>query len=244
MIDDDRQNQTHELRSFGRRRGRKRSARQNTIFKTGLARWGLADEAEDLADPAQLFSFAPSQIWLEIGFGGGEHLIWQAEHHPEIGFLAAEPFEDGVVKVLTAIEEKQLRNVRVFPGDARQVLRRLPPNSIDRVFVLFPDPWPKARHAKRRLVSTPLFTALSQILKDTAEVRIATDIVSYAAAILQTAHHHPNFRWQASTPSDWRQRPSDWPATRYETKARRADRKPYFFQFCHMKVGKPVADCR
>ncbi|MCH9765097.1 MAG: tRNA (guanosine(46)-N7)-methyltransferase TrmB, partial [Alphaproteobacteria bacterium] len=132
----------HEVRSFGRRRGRKRSARQDSILRDGLAQWGLDLEGPLPPEPHALFSPTPPEVWMEIGFGGGEHLIWQAERNPDVGFIAAEPFEDGVVKALTAIAEKHLKNVRIYPGDVRPVLRSLPQDSIARAFVLFPDPWP------------------------------------------------------------------------------------------------------
>ncbi len=239
MSDDKEHNGPQELRSFGRRRGRKRSARQEEIFATGLERWGLDPDVELLPALDHLFQFTPSEVWLEIGFGGGEHLIWQAERNPDMAFFAAEPFEDGVVKALTAIEEKQLKNIRVFPGDVRQLLRAMAPDLITRAFILFPDPWPKARHAKRRLVSPALLTALSQVLIDGAELRVATDIPAYAAEILAAIHNHPGFCWLAKRPLDWRERPKDWPATRYEAKARCAHRQPNFFRFRHLKMGKP-----
>jgi len=243
MSDDKHQsNQGYELRSFGRRRGRRRSARQDTIFNDGLARWGLDIETEALPPLEQLFAFTPREVWLEIGFGGGEHLIWQAEHNPEIAFIAAEPFEDGVVKVLTAIEEKQLQNIRVYPGDVRQLLRTMAPQSVSRAFILFPDPWPKARHAKRRLVSPALLSALSHVLAPGAELRIATDISSYAAEILAAVHHHEAFGWDVERPHDWRNRPSDWPETRYEAKAIQAQRRPNFFRFRHLRIGKPKSN--
>lgn len=227
-----------ELRSYGRRRGRKRSPRQERIFDQGLTRWGLDVDDQSSCDPYALFPTRPKEIWLEIGFGGGEHLIWQAEHNPSVGFIGAEPFEDGVVKVLSAIEEKSLRNVRVLPGDVRPFLRTVAPGCIDRVFILFPDPWPKARHTKRRIISKHLLDLLAHACSDRANIRIGTDIASYASVILQTVHHHPEFTWQVREPSDWRTRPPDWPGTRYEAKAIRAGRKPYFFHFQHLKLGK------
>lgn len=229
---------SHELRSFGRRRGRKRSARQDSIFVSGLARWGLEPDSDAPLALDQMFAFTPTDVWLEIGFGGGEHLIWQADRNPGIGFIGAEPFEDGVVKVLTAIEEKHLQNIRVYPGDVRKLFPGLPPNSIGRAFILFPDPWPKARHQKRRLVSPAMLTALSRVLVDGAELRIATDIPAYAADILAAMLTHPSFVWEVAKPNDWRQRPNDWPATRYEAKALSANRTPNFFRFRHIKFEK------
>lgn len=240
MGDDREHKKVRELRSFGRRRGRRRSARQHAIFHTGLARFGLDPNSAQLEPLDQLFPFQPSEVWLEIGFGGGEHLVWQAEHNRDIAFFAAEPFEDGVIKVLSAIDEKVLNNIRVYPGDARQLLPLLPPARITRAFILFPDPWPKARHAKRRLVTPALLSALSRVLVDGAELRVATDIPAYAREILAALHVHSNFVWIAESPKDWRQRPPDWPETRYEAKARRADRHPSYFRIRHLAAGKTI----
>ena len=221
---------SHELRSFGRRRGRRMSARQRALFDDLLPRLAL-----DLASPcasrvASLFPGPVKAAWLEIGFGGAEHLIWQARHHPECGLIGCEVFEDGVVKALAAIEEQALSNVRLSTQDAREVLRWLPEGSLRRAFILFPDPWPKKRHVKRRLVSPELFALLARVLAPGAELRIATDIGDYAGAILLAARASRTFAWHAEAPSDWRTRPPDWPETRYEAKARKEGRRCYFLK--------------
>lgn len=225
------------LRSYGRRRGRKRSQRQEDIFQTGLAKWGLNPDGDQQIG-ARSFANNPRALWLEIGFGGGEHLIWQARQNPDVGFIAAEPFEDGVVKLLTAIQEHGLDNIRVYAGDVRVLLQHVEGRSIARTFILFPDPWPKARHAKRRLISPDLLSELSRLMVENGELRIATDSASYASEILQTVTCHKHFEWIVARPRDWRERPDDWPATRYEAKARRQHRDPYFFSFRHLSVGK------
>jgi tRNA (guanine-N7-)-methyltransferase len=184
-----------------------------------------------LADPAALFAPTVREVWLEIGFGGGEHLVWQAKEHPDVGFLGCEPFEDGVIKLLSAIERDGLANIRVCAGDARPLLRLLPQASIGRLFVLFPDPWPKKRHHKRRIVSTATFAEIARILRPGGELRVATDVAEYACAMLDTALHNRALRWTARGPEDWRQRPPDWPQTRYEAKAIAAGRRCYFFRF-------------
>lgn len=231
-----------ELRSFGRRRGRKLSPRQQHLFDDVLPRLTI-----DLAQPSAAIGQG-RETWLEIGFGGGEHLIWQAVHHPDVMLLGCEPFEDGVVKVLTAIEERKLGNIRLRADDVRPLLRVLPPQSIDRAFVLFPDPWPKRKHVKRRLVSKPLLDLLARILRPGAELRIATDIGDYARTMLIALMAHPGFIWTAARPGDWRVRPADWPETRYEQKALREGRRGYFLRFqragcpdnCQNHVATPV----
>jgi tRNA (guanine-N7-)-methyltransferase len=183
----------------------------------------------DLA--ATLFSPRVADVWLEIGFGGGEHLLWQARHRANIGFIGAEPFEDGVVKVLAEIEDQQRSNVKIHAGDARDLLRWLPPASLGRVFILFPDPWPKRRHMKRRLVNTRLLAMLARVMRPGAELRIGTDIGDYARTILMAFQASDAFEWSARSPADWRQRPADWPPTRYEEKAIREGRRCCYLRF-------------
>ncbi len=212
-----------ELRSFGRKRGRGLSARQRRLMDELLPRVAL-DLTCDRIGPATLFERDVRDIWLEIGFGGAEHLIWQAEHHPETGFIGCEPFEDGIVKALTAIDEGPLDNVRLHAGDARDVLRRLPDASLGRVFILFPDPWPKRKHVKRRLVSVATLRMLARVMRPGAELRVATDIGDYKRTMLIALQATPEFRWLAERPADWRFRADDWPPTRYEQKAVREGR--------------------
>jgi tRNA (guanine-N7-)-methyltransferase len=145
--------------------------------------------------------------------------------------IGCEPYEDGVIKVLTAIEGEDLRNVRVHMGDVRDVLRQLVPGSLDRVFILFPDPWPKRKHRKRRLVNSSLLDLLARALKPGAELRIATDIGDYARTMLETFQLEPRFLWQAESPADWRMQPSDWVETKYESKAAEAGRRRYYLRF-------------
>jgi tRNA (guanine-N7-)-methyltransferase len=212
-----------DLRSFGRKRGRGLSTRQKRLMAELLPAVSL-----DLSMPAPALT---GDTWLEIGFGGGEHLIWQAERNPAIGFIGCEPFEDGVVKILAAIEERGFRNIRVHADDARPLLRWLPDASIGRAFILFPDPWPKRKHAKRRLVSPQTLALLARVMRPGAELRIATDIGDYARTTLLAAMHEPRFRWVVSGPADWRERCADWPETRYEAKAMREGRTRYFLRF-------------
>lgn len=220
-----------ELRSFGRRRGRKASPRQARLLADVLPQLALDVASAPPSRLTDLFSGQARQIWLEIGFGGGEHLLWQAEQHPDVGFIGAEPYEGGVVKVLTAIEQRGIANIRIWPDDARELLRWLPVASIARAFILFPDPWPKARHRKRRLVNRSLLDQLARVLQPAANIRAATDVGDYARTMLQAALAHPHYDWNVQGPADWRQRAADWPQTRYEAKAIAEGRRCYFFTF-------------
>lgn len=191
------------------------------------------------ADPVELFAEPPGAIWLEIGFGGGEHLAAQAESHPDIGFIGCEVFENGVAKLLGEIDRRGLANVRIYPNDARPLLTALMPCSIDRVFILFPDPWPKARHHKRRLIAPATLDRLAEIMTDGAELRLATDDPDYLSWMLEHVTNHPAFSWIARRPTDWREQSKDWPTTRYELKARKAGRTPVFLRFA--RRPRPIA---
>ena len=205
---------------FGRRKGPKLSQRQ-----AGLRRTLLPKLAFDPAKEARTqFPNAVQDLWLEVGFGAGEHLVWQAEQHSEVGIIGAEPYEMGVAKLLTKLEDRQLEdgplsNVRIFEGDGREVIAALPDASLGRFFLLFPDPWPKTRHHKRRFLQMAMLDELARVLKPGAELRFATDDKSYLPYALERLLAHPRFEWLARGPQDWQARPPDWPPTRYESKA-------------------------
>ena len=226
--DSDDRSDSLELRSFGRRIGRSLGPRQARLWET-LPQFQL-----DISQPAVLTELFPRpmrETWLEIGFGGGEHLVWQAQHNPDVGHIGCEPFRDGVVKVLSSIDEHHLDNIRLHADDARDVLRWLPAGSISRAFVLFPDPWPKTKHQKRRLVNGSLLAALARVLKPGGQLRLGTDIADYARTMLMAAQHEPQLRWTAETADHWRIRPDDWPQTRYEAKAVREGRSSCYLFF-------------
>lgn len=220
-----------DLRSYGRRRGRALSARQKALWRDLLPRVAVPSDPERLRRLQDLFPQPVREVWLEIGFGGGEHLVWQAMHQRDIGFIGCEPFEDGSVKLLSAIELEGLANVRVCAGDARPLLRLLPAQSIGRTFILFPDPWPKKRHHKRRLISAATLGELARIMRSGAELRIATDVGAYASESLRATLASRSFHWTATGPQDWRRRTPDWPQTRYEQKAAAEGRRCYYFRF-------------
>ena len=196
-----------------------------------LPRLAVRIPASGCLDPDVLFGAARRPLWLEIGFGSGEHLAQQAECHPTAGFIGCEVFENGIVKLLAQIKPRRLDNIRIFPDDGRLLIAALPPASIDRVFILFPDPWPKRRHHKRRLLSREMLDRLAEVMTDGAELRAATDDADYLCWILERLTGHSAFEWMARRPGDWRERPTDWPPTRYEEKALTAGRSPAFLRF-------------
>ncbi|MBV8118886.1 MAG: tRNA (guanosine(46)-N7)-methyltransferase TrmB [Alphaproteobacteria bacterium] len=220
----------HPRRLYGRKRGRPLRRGQQILVETLLPRLAIDLPRSGGIDLSRLFPDAPLSVWLEIGFGAGEHLTAQAEAHRDIGFIGCEVFENGIAKLLGQVEPRRLANIRLFTDDARLLIAALPPASIGRVFVLFPDPWPKARHHKRRIVSTETLDQLSRIMADDAELRLATDDQGYFAWMLERVANHPAFEWLARRPADWRGRPSDWPPTRYEQNARAAGRSALFLR--------------
>jgi tRNA (guanine-N7-)-methyltransferase len=157
-------------------------------------------------------------VWLEIGFGAGEHLLWQAQHHPDVTLIGAEPYEGGVAKLLSKLAEQPTPNLRIHMGDAREILAALTDASLGRVFLLFPDPWPKTRHHKRRFLQTEMLGTLARLMKPGAELRFASDDAPLVEYTLERLMAHPDFAWTASRAEDWKTRPADWPPTRYEAK--------------------------
>jgi len=228
----------------GRRRGKKLRAGQQSLLDTLLPRLEVALPAEPIVTPdnevaesaakidlAQVFggTLPADGVWLEVGFGAGEHLVWQAEQHPNVGLIGCEPYINGVAKCLAHIERTGVSNIRLFTDDARFVMQALPPRCLSRAFVLFPDPWPKTRHHKRRFVQRSNLDVLARLMKQGAELRLATDDPSYLPWMVEHACRHPEFDWLAESPADWRGRPADWPPTRYEQKML-AGHKPVFLR--------------
>jgi tRNA (guanine-N7-)-methyltransferase len=220
------------IRFYGRRKGKALKAGRQSLLETILPGLRIAAPvATNTLDPATLFSFAPGEVRLEIGFGSGEHLAAQAAANPGVGFIGSEVFVNGVASLARHVEEQKLANVRVFDNDVRHFLPGLKDRSLRRVSLLFPDPWPKTRHAKRRFVSPATLDELARILDDNAELRIASDHPVYVQWTLMHAPVHPAFQWLVKEPDDWRVRPADSVATRYEEKARKAGRTPVFLRF-------------
>jgi len=215
---------------FGRRKGHRLRSHQATLIETLLPRLALDVNAPP-ADLADLFPVPVEDILLEIGFGGGEYLIAQAEAHPNSGFIGCEPFVNGMAKALAAIEARALANIRLHLGDAVSVLDWLPAASIARIDLIYPDPWPKRRHWKRRFVQDQTVADLARILRHGGEFRFVSDIPDYAAWTLARLLRSPDFTWTAERADDWRQ---PWPGfvrTRYEAKALREGRLPCYLVF-------------
>jgi tRNA (guanine-N7-)-methyltransferase len=207
------------LRTFGRIKSRPIKPRQAALLDTLLPKIAF--------DPAQPLV---GETWLEIGFGGGEHLAEQAARHPEARIIGAEPFVNGVASALRHIDERGLSNVRLHQGDAREVLAALPDGALSRLFILFPDPWPKARHNKRRLVQPDVVADLARVLRPGGTLRFATDWADYANRALEMFLASPHLRWSAEQADDWRLPPADHVTTRYEEK-RLGDCAPVFLDF-------------
>ncbi|MBI4185174.1 MAG: tRNA (guanosine(46)-N7)-methyltransferase TrmB [Proteobacteria bacterium] len=225
-------------RFYGRRRGHRLRPGRRRLLDELLPRIRVPDPGEAGAvEPLALFAGAVGEVWLEIGFGSGEHLAAQAAAHPAVGLIGCEPFVNGLSALLAEVERLGLANVRVFPDDARLLIPALPEASLARAFILFPDPWPKARHAKRRLIDDQALAALARVLADGAEVRIATDDAGYLRWILACLARAPAFAWLARRPADWRHRPAGWPPTRYEAKALAEGRTATYLRLCRLPRG-------
>jgi tRNA (guanine-N7-)-methyltransferase len=214
------------LRTYGRIKSRALKPRQQRLMQTLLPKLALPAEPFDPRDLA----LGAAEVWLEAGFGAGEHLAGQAAARPGALFLGAEPFVNGIAACLAHIDDAQVANVRLHHGDVRAVLDRLPDASIDRLYVLFPDPWPKTRHKKRRLIQPDFIAAAARVMKPGARLRFATDWADYADWTLERFLASPNFRWTAEAADDWRRPWPDHITTRYETK-RLGDCDPIWLEF-------------
>lgn len=221
---------------FGRRKGKRLRAAQEMRLESTLP--GLILPSEDAAfDDAQLadlFPFVPECFVLEIGFGGGEHLAHCADEARTTGFIGVEPFVNGLVKMLAAVTERRLSNVRLWNDDASKLLPRLPTASFDQVYLLYPDPWPKRRMRKRRFVSPENLSEIARILKPGGEFLFASDIDDYVGWTLARIADEPLLRWTAVRADDWRKPYQGWPGTRYEAKAFREGRTPSYLTFARI----------
>jgi tRNA (guanine-N7-)-methyltransferase len=216
---------------FGRRKGHALKPRQSALFDTLLPKVAL-----DLSKPAppdlrMLFANAVSGVRLEIGFGGAEHLIAEAKAHPQIGFIGTDAFVNSIAKALMAISDHALVNVCLYFGDASELIDWLPDAALLRIDLLYPDPWPKRRHWKRRFIQDESLIRLARILTHGGELRFATDVGDYAAYALARVLRSKDFGWTAECANDWRSPWAGFSGTRYEAKARREGRKPAYFIF-------------
>lgn len=215
---------------YGRRQSKPLKKRQEALMTSLLPRLAVPDPSKAPVDLRALFP-DKNEFELEIGFGGGEHLAAMAAARPKAGFIGAESFVNGVGKLLVHIDDAKLDNVRIHFGDARPLMEALPDGALAALYVLFPDPWPKKRHFKRRIVSPWLFAEAARLMKSGGRLRVASDIEDYVRWTLQHAQDAPAFEWTAERASDWKERPADWPATRYEKKALAAGRAPAYLEF-------------
>ena len=215
---------------FGRRKGHPLRARQSALFETLLPRLALDLGSPAPADLRTLFD-GIEEVRAESGFGGGEHLMAEAERHPRTGFIGIEPFVNGMAKALAQIEERKLENIRLHHGDATDVLAWLPTGGLARFDLLYPDPWHKRRHWKRRFVQDASVAALARILRRGGEFRFASDIPGYVAWTLERLLRSPHFEWTAERADDWRKPWPGFTSTRYEAKAKREGRVPCYLIF-------------
>ncbi len=217
------------MRTFGRIKSRPIKPLQAALFDTLLPSIAVSDPRAGPVDPRVLMPDAKA-VWLEIGFGGGEHLAEQAARHPDTLMIGCEPFLNGVASALRHVDERGLKNVRLHADDARDVMTALPDASLDRVMILFPDPWHKARHNKRRLVQDAFAAEIVRLLKPGGRLRFVTDWKDYADWALEKFERTPGLVWQAEAADDWRIAPADHVVTRYEEK-KLGDTAPIFLDF-------------
>jgi len=213
------------LRSFGRRKGRRLRNHAQELME------GLLPEIQIKNNSDWIPAFAGMTAWLEIGFGGGEHLAHISTLYQKIQMIGCEPYINGISGLLKHIEVTDAKNIHVYTDDVRELLAVMPPAFLERAYILYPDPWPKARHHKRRLIQKPLLDALARVMRPGAELRIATDWDDYATWILEQILPHPDFTWWAERASDWNQPWEEWIPTRYEQKARREGRTTSYLRF-------------
>lgn len=217
-------------RLYGRSQGKSLKPRQDRLIRDLLPQ--IAVTPENVGHTAATHT---GPVWLEVGFGGGEHLASHAAQHPDTLMIGAEPFINGVAKLLTQVEEKSLTNVGVCHGDAKPVMAALPDGRLSKLFVLHPDPWPKTRHHKRRMISAPFLAHAARLLHKGGELRVSSDISDYIRWTLMHIQMHnrqsPDFDWTATAAKDWKDRPADWPGTRYEAKGVREGRPDTYLTF-------------
>ena len=225
------ENSRRQRAFFGRRKGHPLKPRQAALFEALLPRIALDLGKPAPASLATLFGGRIDELRLEIGFGGAEHLIAQAQSNPQIGFIGTDAFVNSVAKALTAIDAKAVGNIRLYFGDASELLDWLPDGMIARADLLYPDPWPKRRHWKRRFIQDNNLKRLARILKKSGELRFATDVADYADYALARVLRSAEFEWTAERAVDWREPWPDFAGTRYEAKAKREGRTPAYFIF-------------
>lgn len=235
--------QNNAPKFFGRRKGRTIHCAKTTLLQKFLPQIRISPNTEISQN---MFGAPVQKVYLEIGFGNGEHLAGQALKNPEVGFIGAEVFQNGVANLLSLItgikikdelpetitlSPERVDNIRVFDDDMRLLFARIPDNFLDKVFVLFPDPWPKKRHASRRFINPDNLREIARCLKTGGILRVATDHKVYKHWTLHQMHDCPSFRWTARCGNDWKHEPADWVQTKYQRKALREGRRPVFLDY-------------
>ena len=226
----------NDLKFYGRRKGKKMRDQRLDVYDSIYPQVGISLPS-DIVDPRSFFDAPVKDVWLEIGFGNGEHLVHQALQNPDIGMIGCEPFINGIAALCKDIKTHNIKNIRIFGDDARLLLPRLKSGSFGRAFVLNSDPWPKTRHAKRRFIQQGTLDELHRLLADGAQLRLTSDHPVLINWQLHQTYHHAGFDWQATCKKDWADRPSDLPETRYQKKGVREGRGNGFLDF--LKKEKP-----
>jgi tRNA (guanine-N7-)-methyltransferase len=221
---------------FGRRKGHKLRAHQADLIEHLLPHLALDISGPSPAELATLFDPALESVHLEIGFGGGEHLVAEALNFPHVGFIGCEPYVNGMAKILSAIEARNIGNIKLFAGDAAELLAWAPAQSLDRIDLIHPDPWPKRRHWKRRFVQDANVAAMVRVLKPSGEFRFVCDIDDYVGWTLAHLARSPDFAWMAEQASDWRQPWAGYTMTRYGRKAEREGRRAAYLRFARVRA--------
>jgi tRNA (guanine-N7-)-methyltransferase len=216
---------------FGRRRGKTIRANPSAALATQLPAYRLDLTQTAPAELASLFAAPVTAVRLEIGFGGGEHLLHEAARHADTGFIGVDAFVNGVARLMQGLAERPLPNLRVYDDDATRLLDWLPPSSIAGIDLFYPDPWPKKKHWKRRFVGAANLDRFARVMKPGALFRFASDIDHYVNWTLLHCREHPAFDWQARSAADWHAPYDAWPGTRYEAKALREGRQPAYLTF-------------
>ena len=218
---------------YGRRKGRQLGNTSKRLLEELLPAYLVPDNT---SEPSKLFTNNPRKLYLEIGFGGGEHLAMVAKNHPENAYIGAEPFLNGISSFLKYCQNEALKNVRIWPDDIRLQLSSWPSECLDGIFIMFPDPWPKIRHSSRRIINKDNLAAFARLIKVGGSLRMASDHASAKNWILSGMLENPYFDWTAERPDDWNVQPQDCPETRYMRKALKEGRKPAWFDFKRVLV--------